>query len=65
MLKELKCPFVIAMNKIDVLYQWSSKTYACGRDQLSVQDQCVKDEFQKRFDTILTQLNERGLNCAL
>eukprot|EP00928_Gymnodinium_smaydae_P098743 TRINITY_DN9247_c0_g1_i5.p1 TRINITY_DN9247_c0_g1~~TRINITY_DN9247_c0_g1_i5.p1 ORF type:complete len:1365 (+),score=495.31 TRINITY_DN9247_c0_g1_i5:118-4095(+) len=65
MLKKRKCPFVIALNKIDVLYQWQSKHYTCVREALQRQEQFVRDEFEKRYNNILLQLNERGLNCSL
>mmetsp|Transcript_38040 Transcript_38040/g.117369 ORF Transcript_38040/g.117369 Transcript_38040/m.117369 type:complete len:1173 (+) Transcript_38040:54-3572(+) len=65
MLKKRRCPFIIALNKIDVCYQWNSKSYTGIRDALDRQEQFVRDEFQKRLGNIMLQLNERGLNVAL
>lgn len=65
MLRKRRCPFIIALNKIDVCYQWSSKTYTPIRESLDRQEQFVRDEFQQRFDNVKLQLNERGLNVAL
>jgi len=65
LLKKRRCPFIIAMNKIDVCYQWSAKPGTCVREALDRQEQFVRDEFDKRFQSVMLQLNERGLNCAL
>jgi len=65
MLKKRKCPFVIAMNKIDKMYQWNAGHYTCVKDALGRQEQFVQTEFRKRFDEVVLQLNERGLNCSL
>lgn len=65
MLKKRRCPFIIALNKIDVCYQWSSKSYTGIREALDRQEQFVRDEFQQRLGNVKLQLNERGLNVAL
>jgi len=65
LLKARKCPFIIALNKCDVCYQWNSKTYTPIRDALDRQEQFVREEFQQRLGNVMLQLNERGLNCAL
>ncbi|CAE8586325.1 unnamed protein product [Polarella glacialis] len=65
MLKKRRCPFIIALNKVDVLYQWNSKPYTSIQEALARQEQFVRDEFQQRFSNIMLQLNERGLNCSL
>jgi len=65
MLKKRKCPFIIALNKIDVLYGWHSKTYTSITDALDRQEQYVRDEFHQRLSGIILSLNQRGLNCSL
>jgi translation initiation factor aIF-2/yIF-2 len=65
MLKKRRCPFVIAMNKIDVLYQWQSGNYIAVRDSFKTQNDSVTQEFESRKNKILLQLAERGLNCEL
>lgn len=65
MLRERKCPFIIALNKIDVCYQWKSEHYTCIRDALQRQGDSVQQEFRSRLENVLLQLNERGLNCGL
>ena len=65
LLKKRKCPFIIALNKIDILYEWNSKSYTSVQEALGRQEQSVRDEFQTRFQNVVLQLNERGLNCNL
>ena len=65
LLKKRRCPFIIAMNKIDILYQWNAKSYTSAQDALNRQEQSVRMEFQTRYNNVMLQLNERGLNCSL
>jgi translation initiation factor aIF-2/yIF-2 len=65
MLRKRKCPFIIAMNKIDVCYSWKSEHYTCIKDALGRQEDSVRQEFKSRFDNVMLQLNQKGLNCAL
>ncbi|CAJ1348084.1 unnamed protein product [Effrenium voratum] len=65
LLKKRRCPFIIALNKIDILYQWNAKQYTSVQEALSRQQQSVRDEFQTRYNNVVLQLNERGLNCNL
>lgn len=65
MLKKRKCPFVVALNKIDRMYSWRSGEYTSGRASLQKQESCVQDEFQTRLEATKLQLNECGFNCAL
>jgi len=65
MLKKRRCPFIVALNKCDVLYQWNSQNYSSCRTSLQKQEQFVQDEFQQRYNKVVLQLNERGLNVAL
>eukprot|EP00972_Heterocapsa_arctica_P086178 12703004-Heterocapsa_arctica.AAC.1 len=60
-----RCPFIIALNKIDRCYQWQSKHYTAVKEALDRQEQCTTDEFEKLYSRIALQLNERGLNVAL
>eukprot|EP00971_Amphidinium_carterae_P087894 1739308-Amphidinium_carterae.2 len=34
LLRKQQCPFIVALNKMDVLYQWVSEPDACGRQAL-------------------------------
>lgn len=65
MLKKRRCPFIIAMNKVDRLHGWNSEHYTSIQSSFQRQDDQVRGEFRKRFDDICLQLAERGLNCYL
>lgn len=65
MLRKRKCPFIIALNKIDVCYSWKSEHYTSIKSALDRQEDSVKAEFEKRTQQVMLQLNERGMNCAL
>jgi len=65
MLRKRQCPFIIALNKIDVCYQWQSENYTSIRHSLPKQNESVQAEFKDRFQNVMLQLNQKGLNCAL
>eukprot|EP00916_Digyalum_oweni_P014593 GHVL01023949.1.p1 GENE.GHVL01023949.1~~GHVL01023949.1.p1 ORF type:complete len:819 (+),score=185.77 GHVL01023949.1:34-2490(+) len=65
LLKKRKCPFVIALNKIDRIYGWKVEPWACITKVLRDQDDSSVDEFRKRFEDTKLQISKQGLNCAL
>ena len=65
MLRQRRCPFVVALNKIDRLYDWKSRPNAAFRDTLKLQPQHTQDEFYTRLDQTITAFQEQGLNAAL
>ncbi|MBM3309056.1 MAG: translation initiation factor IF-2 [Candidatus Altiarchaeales archaeon] len=58
-LKQFKTPFVVAANKVDRINGWRSKIL------IEEQIDRVKDEFYKKFYTIVAQLSEQGFNSDL
>jgi len=64
MLRKRRCPFIIAMNKIDVCYSWNSEHYTSIKTALDRQGDSVQKEFKDRMSKVMLQLNERGINCA-
>merc|ERR1712139_631691 len=65
MLRKRKCPFIIALNKIDVCFSWKSEHYTSIKSALARQNDSVQQEFQTRLNRVMLQLNERGMNCSL
>lgn len=65
LLRMRKTPFVIAMNKVDRLYDWKVNPNLPIREAFKRQKPFVMDEFRNRFDEVKLQLNEQGLNVAL
>jgi translation initiation factor 5B len=64
-LKKKKCPFIVALNKIDRLYEWKSNPDMDIRQSLSLQQNYVISEYDTRVSNILLQLTEEGLNVDL
>ncbi|KFG62288.1 putative translation initiation factor IF-2 [Toxoplasma gondii RUB] len=66
LLKQKKCPFIIALNKIDRLYGWNSIPWQHDIPKhLASQGPSTRDEFDRRAMEAITQLQEEGFNCRL
>merc|ERR1740129_2201371 len=66
LLKKKKVPFVIALNKIDRLYEWKPNRHKDVKDTLASQpSNTTRMEFEKRSKEVITAIAEQGLNCAL
>ncbi|KAL0036218.1 hypothetical protein WJX79_008552 [Trebouxia sp. C0005] len=65
LLKMRKTPFVVALNKIDRLFDWKAQTDAPIQQTLNSQKDHVKREFDERLKQSVLNLNEQGLNVAL
>lgn len=65
LLKQKKTPFLVALNKIDRLYDWQSAQRKDVRDILKMQHPNTQLEFEKRCKDVMLQFAEQGLNAAL
>jgi len=65
MLRKKKCPFVVALNKVDRCYGWKEFKDLEFRESLAQQDSATKDEFMHRMKQARVQLMEKGLNAEL
>lgn len=65
LLKARKTPFIVALNKIDRLYDWKKGVRRDVQDLMNSQQQNTKLEFEKHTKEIILQLNEQSLNAAL
>jgi len=65
LLLERKTPFVIALNKIDRLYNWKGDNKRNVEAVIQEQSQNTRNEFEKRCKDIFVQFAEQGLNVAL
>ena len=65
LLRDRKAPFVVALNKIDRLYDWDSTPNNSFRDSFEQQPRAVKQEFETRLESIKLALAEQGLNSEL
>ncbi|EDW79505.2 uncharacterized protein Dwil_GK20375 [Drosophila willistoni] len=65
LLKKKKCPFIVALNKIDRLYDWQVLPRRDVRDVVKEQQANTQLEFQQRTKDVILQFAEQGLNAAL
>lgn len=65
LLRDRKAPFIVALNKIDRLYDWQTTPNNSFRDSFEKQSRAVKDEFETRLSNIQVALAEQGLNSEL
>ncbi|AFZ79052.1 translation initiation factor if-2, putative [Theileria equi strain WA] len=65
LLKARKCYFVIALNKIDRIYQWEATPWATFKSTFEKQKSDSKAEFNERAKNIMLELSENGLNSSL
>ncbi|XP_073520960.1 eukaryotic translation initiation factor 5B isoform X2 [Phyllobates terribilis] len=65
LLKNKKCPFVVALNKVDRLYDWKKSPETDVAATLKKQKKNTKDEFEERTKAIIVEFAQQGLNAAL
>uniref|UniRef100_A0A8C9QYK5 Eukaryotic translation initiation factor 5B n=1 Tax=Scleropages formosus TaxID=113540 RepID=A0A8C9QYK5_SCLFO len=65
LLKEKKCPFIVALNKIDRLYDWKKSPDMDVVATLKKQKKNTKDEFDERAKAVILEFAQQGLNAAL
>ncbi|XP_077462526.1 eukaryotic translation initiation factor 5B isoform X2 [Stigmatopora argus] len=65
LLKEKKCPFIVALNKIDRLYDWKRSPETDVLATLKKQKKNTKDEFDERAKAIIVEFAQQSLNAAL
>ncbi|CCE65821.1 hypothetical protein TPHA_0N00410 [Tetrapisispora phaffii CBS 4417] len=65
LLRDRKAPFIVALNKIDRLYDWSPTPNNAFRASFDKQTRAVKEEFETRLNNIKIELAEQGLNSEL
>lgn len=65
LLKNKKTPFVVALNKIDRLYDWQTMNRKDVRDIIKAQQPNTQLEFEQRTKEVILQFAEQGLNAAL
>ena len=65
LLKKKKVPFVIALNKIDVLYGWKPNRHKDIKDVIESQAINTKHQFDKLSKQVVVGMAEQGLNTAL
>ena len=65
LLRARRTPFVVALNKVDCLYDWDPKPNTPIRKTLSQQKDYVLSEFETRVGDVIAQFQAQGLNAVL
>jgi translation initiation factor 5B len=65
LLKKKKCPFIIALNKIDRLFEFKSNPRQSVQQTLAAQAINTRLEFEERVSFVFSQMAEQSLNVAL
>lgn len=65
LLRDRKTPFIVALNKIDRLFDWKTHADYPTRETLSKQKPSVLSEFQDRVNKVIVEFAEQGLNACL
>ncbi|KAG9287698.1 hypothetical protein G9A89_004101 [Geosiphon pyriformis] len=65
LLRDRKAPFIVALNKIDRMYDWKPIPDNSFQDSLSNQSVNVKREFKDRVEKTIIAFAEQGLNSCL
>jgi translation initiation factor 5B len=66
LLKLRKTPFIVALNKIDRLYDWDAQNGNCPtRDSMARQRSHVLEEFKQRTKAVQLEFAEIGFNTSL
>eukprot|EP00111_Clytia_hemisphaerica_P004565 TCONS_00013108-protein len=65
LLKKKQTPFVVALNKIDRLYEWKKAPNMQVEDTVKNLKKIAKQEFEERTNLVINQFAEQGLNAAL
>lgn len=65
LLRQKKCPFIVALNKIDRCYEWKSTEFQNARDSLEKQLGHTLSHFDDRKSKAIVDFAEEGFNACL
>jgi translation initiation factor 5B len=65
LLRDRKTPFIVALNKIDRLFDWETHANYPTRTTLAMQKKHVVKEFHDRVTKTIVEFAEQGLNACL
>ncbi|CAF0921562.1 unnamed protein product, partial [Didymodactylos carnosus] len=65
LLQDRQTPFIVALNKIDRLYNWKSDNKRNVEFVIQEQGPNTQNEFEKRANEVIVQFAEQGLNAAV
>ncbi|KAF8169499.1 hypothetical protein BJ912DRAFT_933806 [Pholiota molesta] len=65
LLRDRKTPFIVALNKIDRMYNWQATPDGAFQESLAKQTRAVQREFEDRVAKTIVAFAEEGLNACL
>ncbi|WFC98664.1 eukaryotic translation initiation factor 5B [Malassezia yamatoensis] len=65
LLRDRKTPFIVALNKIDRLYDWKATPNNAFQKSLAQQSLSTQNEFEERVQKTILAFAEQGLNAEL
>eukprot|EP00794_Sanderia_malayensis_P007046 gene7046-7837_t len=65
LLRKKHTPFIVALNKIDRLFEWKRSPATQIEDTIRKQKKNTKLEFEERCQLAIREFSEQGLNAAL
>ena len=65
LLRKQKCPFIIALNKVDRCYDWVKHEGMDIQQTLALQKAHTREEFYNRWNTIRTEIMVESVNSEL
>ena len=65
LLRDRKTPFIVALNKVDRLYDWKATPNNAFQDSLAQQSRGTQAEFEERVEKTKLAFAEQGLNAEL
>jgi translation initiation factor 5B len=65
LLRQRKCPFVVALNKIDTIYGWKALPNAPIKESLKNQPKHTMEQFEENVRKTIYLFNEQGFNAEL
>lgn len=65
LLRQKKCPFIVALNKIDRCYQWKAEEYRNFRDAIAKQQDHTVKEYEDRLGKTIVAFAEQGFNSCV
>ncbi|KAG2386561.1 hypothetical protein C9374_002305 [Naegleria lovaniensis] len=65
LIRNRKTPFIVALNKVDALYEWKATPNAPIRESLKNQKKNVIQQFEQKLKDVQNQLMQHGINSEL
>ncbi|KAJ2849683.1 eukaryotic translation initiation factor 5B [Coemansia brasiliensis] len=65
LLRDRKTPFIVALNKIDRVFEWKPHANAAFGMSLKLQSASTRSDYERRASQVITEFAEQGLNAKM